>query len=96
MAAQKLTDEEIQQALADRPEWSLENGKLHRELRFDDFSAAFGFMARVALLAESMNHHPEWFNVYNQVTIDLSTHDVGGLSNNDFELAAAIDALVDG
>lgn len=94
MATQKLTDDEIQKALADRPAWSLEDGKLHRELQFDDFSQAFGFMARTALLAESMNHHPEWFNVYNQVTIDLSTHDVGGLSNRDFELAAAIDDLV--
>ena len=89
----KLDAEEIQQRLGNTPGWSLEGGKLHRELRFDNFVEAFGFMSRAALVAESMNHHPEWFNVYNTVKIDLSTHDVGGISELDFELAAKINGL---
>ena len=93
MPLQKLTDEEIQSALESVPNWTLVHGKLHREFQFDDFAGAFGFMASVALRAEAMNHHPEWFNVYNRVTIDLSTHDAGGLTENDFALAAAADAL---
>jgi len=90
----KLTDEQIQSQLNDLDGWSLADGKLHRELKFADFSEAFGFMARVALFAESMNHHPEWFNVYNTVKIDLATHDVGGISELDFELAGKINGLV--
>ena len=89
----KLDAEEIQARLGEAPGWSLEEGKLHRELRFDNFVEAFGFMSRAALVAESMNHHPEWFNVYNTVKIDLSTHDVGGISELDFELAAKINGL---
>lgn len=89
----KLNNDEIATELAGLPGWELEDDKLHRELRFDDFIAAFGFMASVALVAERMNHHPEWFNVYNRVVIDLSTHDVGGVSARDFELARAIDQL---
>jgi 4a-hydroxytetrahydrobiopterin dehydratase len=78
------------------PQWSLAEGRdaIRREFRFKDFSAAFGFMARVALLAEQHNHHPEWFNVWNLVRIELSTHDAGGLSEKDVALARAIDALV--
>jgi len=91
--ANRLTDEQIQQHLADVPQWSVNDGKLHREIRFDNFIAAFGFMSSVALIAESMNHHPEWFNVYNTVKIDLATHDVGGISELDFELAGKIDQL---
>jgi 4a-hydroxytetrahydrobiopterin dehydratase len=71
----------------------LANGKLHKEFTFDGFVKAFGFMSAVALIAERMNHHPEWFNVYNRIVIDLSTHDVGGISALDFELATKIDAL---
>ncbi len=67
---------------------------LFRSIRFADFSTAFGFMARVALLAEQMNHHPEWFNVYNRVDITLTTHDCHGLSERDIHLATAINALV--
>ena len=67
---------------------------IHRAFKFSDFNQAFAFMTRVALLAEKMDHHPEWFNVYNRVEITLSTHDAGGLSARDIELAQRIDRLV--
>ncbi len=89
----KLTDAEVQQALQTLATWSLFNGKLHKAFQFDSFIAAFGFMTKVALVAEAMNHHPEWSNVYNRVTIDLTTHDAGGISRRDFELAAKMDNL---
>ena len=92
MKIQKLTDDEIAQRLAKLPNWKVEAGKLHRELKFADFVTAFGFMTRVALLAEKADHHPEWFNVYNKVRIDLTTHDAGGISARDFDLAGKIDA----
>jgi 4a-hydroxytetrahydrobiopterin dehydratase len=78
--------------------WSEIAGRdaIEREFRFGDFSAAFGFMTRVALLAEKADHHPEWFNVYNRVRIVLTTHDAGGLSERDIELAQEIDRLVAG
>jgi 4a-hydroxytetrahydrobiopterin dehydratase len=88
-----LGNDEVQAALASLPGWSLEAGKLHREFGFDDFSAAWGFMSRVALIAESLEHHPEWFNVYSTVRIDLSTHDLGGLSTFDVEFAKRVNAL---
>ncbi|MFN7899231.1 MAG: 4a-hydroxytetrahydrobiopterin dehydratase [Synechococcaceae cyanobacterium] len=92
--AHPLTAAELQ-ALPERlPQWTVLNGKLHRELRFADFSEAFAFMIRVALAAEQLNHHPEWSNVWNRVTIDLTTHDTGGLSNLDVALAGRIDALL--
>lgn len=77
------------------PHWRLVEGRdaLTRHFEFADFSAAWGFMARVALLAESQGHHPEWSNVWNKVDITLSTHDAGGLSALDLKLAKAIDAL---
>jgi 4a-hydroxytetrahydrobiopterin dehydratase len=67
--------------------WTLAEGKLHKEFHFADFVEAFGFMAKVALVAESMDHHPEWFNVYKTVRVDLSTHDAGGITELDFALA---------
>ena len=76
------------------PNWVVNGDRLHRELQFKSFVEAFGFMAQVALLAESKNHHPNWSNVYNRVSIDLATHDLGGLSSLDVELASAIDALL--
>ena len=76
------------------PDWSVKGERLHRDLKFNSFVDAFGFMAKVALLAESKNHHPNWSNVYNRVSIDLTTHDLGGLSSLDVELAAAIEALL--
>ncbi len=91
----KLDSDARRAALASLPQWTEVAGRdaITRSLRFDDFNAAFGFMARVALKAEQMNHHPEWFNVYNRVDITLSTHDAGGLSALDVELARFIDGL---
>ncbi|WP_428265888.1 4a-hydroxytetrahydrobiopterin dehydratase [Haliangium sp.] len=88
-----LTDDEITTALAELDGWSVVDAKLHRELDFGSFVRAFGFMSSVALVAESMNHHPEWFNVYGRVVIDLTTHDAGGISQRDVALAKQIDAL---
>jgi len=93
MGIQKLGDPEISRELAKLPGWSLENGKLHRAFQFADFSEAFGFMARAALAAEAMGHHPDWSNVWNRVTVDLSTHSIGGISRLDFELASKMQAL---
>ena len=93
MAAQPLSPDAIAQLPKQLPAWALKEGKLHRELRFADFSEAFGFIARVALAAEQLNHHPEWSNVWNRVVINLTTHDCGGLSNLDLALAQRIDAL---
>jgi 4a-hydroxytetrahydrobiopterin dehydratase len=76
------------------PHWTIHEQSISRELVFNDFNEAFGFMSRVALLAEGRNHHPNWSNVYNRVSITLSTHDLGGLSDLDVELAAAIDQLL--
>lgn len=92
----ELTQTERDAALAKLPEWSLaRDGKaIERRLAFADFSEAFAFMTRVALLAEKADHHPEWANVYNRVEIALTTHDAGGLSQRDVAMARAIDALV--
>ena len=94
MAARKLSDAEIAVALEAHPEWRLVHGKLHRELEFRDFSEAFAFMTRVALLAEARDHHPEWSNVYARVVIDLTTHDAGGITQKDAALAAAVDQFL--
>ena len=94
MAASPLTSDQIQALPQQLPAWSLVNGRLRRELRFADFVEAFGFMSRLALVAEAMGHHPEWSNVWNRVVIELTTHDTGGLSNLDVQLAQRIDALV--
>ena len=72
--------------------WSIQDGKLHKDFEFGDFARAFGFMTRMAGVAEEMNHHPEWFNVYNRVSIDLTTHDAGGITSNDVEFAKRADA----
>ena len=82
-------------ALAKLPQWKPVSGRdaIARKFEFKDFNAAFGFMARAALVAEKMDHHPEWFNVYNKVEITLSTHDAGGLSERDIKLAAFIDSI---
>ncbi|HEX7841824.1 MAG TPA: 4a-hydroxytetrahydrobiopterin dehydratase [Kofleriaceae bacterium] len=96
MASQKLDDEELAKRLTQLAGWTLQAGKLHREYRFGDFVEAFGFMAGVALVAERMNHHPEWFNVWSTVRVDLTTHDAGGITAKDFELAAAMERLAAG
>ena len=82
-----LETRELERQLAGLPGWSHREGKLHREYQFADFAEAFGFMTRIALAAESMNHHPEWSNVYNRVVVDLSTHDAGGITELDLRLA---------
>lgn len=89
----KLSDSEITVALKSLNGWTVVNGKLHKEFKFKNFVQAFGFMSSVALIAEGMNHHPEWFNVYNKVIIDLTTHDLGGISTFDVEFAKKVDAL---
>ncbi|HEY7305349.1 MAG TPA: 4a-hydroxytetrahydrobiopterin dehydratase [Bryobacteraceae bacterium] len=93
MARQKLNDSELQSVLGLLSGWAIQNGKLHREYKFPDFAHAFGFMATAAVQIEKMNHHPEWFNVYNRVTVDLTTHDSGGITQNDVELARTLDRI---
>jgi 4a-hydroxytetrahydrobiopterin dehydratase len=93
MAATKLAETEVAAELRKLNGWSLEKGNLHRVFEFKDFSAAFGFMARVALAAEKMDHHPDWSNSWNKVTVDLSTHSAGGLTKNDFDLAGKIQQI---
>jgi 4a-hydroxytetrahydrobiopterin dehydratase len=93
MQPKKFTDEEVQQHLSSLQGWTLAQGKLHREFSCKDFIAAFGKMTQVALVAQSMDHHPDWSNVYNKVVIDLNTHSVKGLSNLDFQLAAKINEI---
>ena len=92
--AEKLSSDEIQTELKKVSGWVIQDAKLHKEFQFSSFIKAFGFMTQLALVAESMNHHPEWFNVYNRVVIDLTTHDAGGISNLDFELASKADDLI--
>ena len=94
MAIRKLSDDEVTQKLAGLNGWALKGGKLYRRLQFKNFVEAFGFMSSVALLAEKADHHPEWFNVYHTVEIYLTTHDAGGISERDFALAAAVNALL--
>lgn len=91
--ADPLPENEITERLSSCPGWQVVDGKLHRELSFDDFVTAFGFMASVAIVAEKMNHHPEWSNVYSKVVLDLSTHDAGGITELDFALAEKVDQL---
>ena len=91
MARKKLDDADVAQRLRDLPQWSLADGKLHREYRFTNFVEAFGFMASAALVAERMDHHPEWSNVYKTVEVTLSTHDAGGVTERDVALAEAMD-----
>ena len=91
--ADALDHDAIREELSHLEGWELVDDKLHKEYSFDDFVAAFGFLAKVALHAERANHHPEITNVYNSVTIDLTTHDVGGISDRDVQMARTIDGL---
>ena len=90
MAAAILSEKEVALELRKLSGWRVVNGNLHRVFEFKDFSAAFGFMTRVAIAAEKMDHHPDWSNAWNKVVIDLSTHSAGGLTHNDFDLASKI------
>ena len=93
MRPARLSDEEIRQRLAGLPGWELREGRLFRGFRFADFSSAFAFMARSALRAEQLDHHPDWSNVYNRVQVTLHTHDVGGVTELDILLAEAMSAF---
>ncbi len=92
--AAKLSTDEITAGLNDLPGWTLENEKIRREFKFANFVEAFGFMASAAIEAEKMNHHPEWFNVYSKVVVELTTHDAGGITELDFELAKKMNRLL--
>ena len=93
MTIDKVTHTQIQEALAKLGAWTIQRGKLHREYRFRDFVQAFGFMTQVALLAERAAHHPEWFNVYNQVVVDLTTHEAQGITQRDLDLAREMEQV---
>ena len=96
--APRLTEEALQEALRDPSlrAWSVRDGKLHREYRFESFVEAFGFMTSAALRAEAMNHPPDWTNVYDRVTVSLSTHDSGGITERDLSLARHMERLAAG
>ncbi len=89
----KLSKTDIDEELKSLPGWSVVNEKLHKEFQFDSFNQAFGFMTRAAMEIEKMNHHPEWFNVYNKITVELTTHDAGGITKNDVNLAKILNSL---
>ncbi len=90
----RLSETEITEDLKKLEGWAIKDNKLHKEFQFDSFNQAFGFMTRAAMEIEKMNHHPEWFNVYNRITVDLTTHDTGGITNNDINLARILNSLV--
>jgi 4a-hydroxytetrahydrobiopterin dehydratase len=94
MTLLKLTEEQIQIEIEKLSKWSVVDGKLHKDIEFSSFNEAFGFMTRASMEIEKMNHHPEWFNVYNKLTIDLMTHDAGGITENDINLAKILDSLL--
>ena len=89
----RLSSESIDHELKNMKGWVVVNNKIHKEFEFDDFNQAFGFMTRAAMHIEKMNHHPEWFNVYNKIVVDLTTHDAGGITQNDINLAKILNSL---
>ena len=93
MGLTKLSDNEIQESLKEMNGWIVLNGKLHKEIEFVGFDEAWQFMTIAVAEIQRMNHHPEWFNVYNKLVIDLMTHDVGGISENDISLAKFLDKI---
>ena len=93
MKATLLNQQELNSIQTKLPQWKLSDNKIKRELGFQNFIDAFGFMTKVALIAEGINHHPDWSNVYSSVKIELTTHDLGGVSNLDIHLATAIEKL---
>ena len=96
--ADKLNTEDRKNALSDLPGWSVVDGRdaIEKTFEFDNFNQAFGFMARAALIAEKMDHHPEWFNVYNRVEVTLATHDAGGVTSLDIQLATRMNKIAKG
>lgn len=95
MSVMKATDEQIREFTDEQKDWSVSDSKLHREYQFKNFVQAFGFMTQVALIAERSNHHPEWFNVYKKVIVDLTTHEAGGITERDIKLAHAMEKIFD-
>ena len=93
MGLSRLSESEVQSKISNLDGWSVVNGKLHKEFEFADFNEAFVFMSRASMHIEKMNHHPEWFNVYNKLVIDLMTHDVDGITENDINLANILNSL---
>lgn len=93
MHAQKLSEAEISAALQQLPDWTVKDGKLHRRYQFPAFSHAIGFIATAAIEIDKRDHHPEWQNVYNRVTVDLTTHDTGGITRRDVDLALLLDRI---
>lgn len=91
-----LPESDVRARLAAHPAWAYEGGRLRREFRFPGFSEAFGFMARAALAAERLDHHPDWSNTWNRVSVSLQTHDAGGVTELDFRLAAEMDRIAGG
>ena len=89
----RLSSEQISEELKNLPGWIIKDEKLHKDFEFDTFNEAFGFMTRAAMEIEKMNHHPEWFNVYNKLSVDLTTHDAGGITNNDVQLAKILNSI---
>ena len=89
----RLSQIDIDEYLKNLSGWSVVNEKLHKEFQFESFNQAFGFMTRAAMEIEKMNHHPEWFNAYNRITIELTTHDAGGITKNDVNLAKILNSL---
>jgi len=93
MGLERLSEDQINASLREIDGWTIKNGKLHKDFAFDDFIEAFGFMTKASLHIEKMNHHPEWFNVYNKLSVDLTTHDAGGITQNDITLAKLLNSL---
>ena len=93
MSLTKLSDDEINSELKSLNGWTIKDGKLHKDFQFESFNQAFGFMTRASMEIEKMNHHPEWFNVYNKLSVDLMTHDAGGITKNDVQLAKILNSL---
>jgi 4a-hydroxytetrahydrobiopterin dehydratase len=91
--ADVLNEEQIEKSLAALPGWSFADGKLHKEIRFKDFNEAFGFMARAALIAEKMDHHPDWSNSWNTVVVDIVNHAAGGVTQRCIDLALAMEGI---
>jgi 4a-hydroxytetrahydrobiopterin dehydratase len=94
-AARKLSEAELAKELEAIPEWQIREGMLHRDFKFSDFAETFAFMTKVALLSEKQDHHPNWSNAYNKLSIDLFTHSLGGISQKDFDWAHSVSKLYD-
>ncbi len=90
----RLSEEQISDELKNLSGWIVKDEKLHKDFEFGSFNEAFGFMTRASMEIEKMNHHPEWFNVYNKLSIDLTTHDAGGITQNDIQLAKILNSLL--